>query len=422
MNIGLFLLLPLAAGIDIADPIFDKSWISEVPTVETLTPGELWNTFYNTSTPLKTKLSSLLDVQARWTNEYLLDKFGDVLVRTEPDRENRTTDYCGLVRLGEKINCNREDYAKMKHLKVYYTFRDFINNMTTYGDDFHRYVIGMLPDSMAAELPFLPGFSCGYRRAYYPLDNPPDELAVTQIAEMNFWFSKGSTYSAVHYDMNQQIMCQIDGHKEWRFWDLRTELPHIPMWSGFYPETLQSDDMPIDPLDVDLEKYPDFVNAKWTNTTLSPGECLLIPSRHALHFVRGFKGERNIGFSIHVHSEMKEKQFYDCDATVSNITHSNLGDFNVLWPFPGDPRETEYNIVRMGYVDWKDLAVFAIRRMHQDRTLTLERVIGEITNGRSDRSKRIAALLNDEEVESRDALRIFNFGPLWREVYFLRNK
>ena len=402
-------------GLDIADPVFDVSWISEVPTVERLNPSELWHALFNVGLPVKTPLSALLEVQKLWTDEYLVSTFGDQLVRTEPDRENRTVDYCGLERLGETIECGRSDYEYTKQLSVYYTLRDVISNFTKKPENFNRYVISMLPDSMAKDLPFLPGFSCGLRRPLSPIDKPADPLHMTQIQELNFWFSKGSTYSAIHYDMNHQIMCQISGRKEWRFWDLRTELDHIPMWSGFYPNTQSSDDSPIDPLDVDLGKYPDFLNAKWMNTTLNPGECILIPSRHSLHFVRGFPDERNIGFSVHVSRDYGPLNFYSCDEMVTNITHSNLTDFSVMWPFPGDPRESGYNKVRMGMGDWKGLALTALRQMWKG--VSLADAIAELTEGRYTRSKRIQALMAD--VPTDDMSDFLNYGPLWREVHTL---
>ena len=398
--------------LDISDPIFDGSWVSEVPYVEHLTPKQMWTALFEDGLPIKTSLPALLAVRDLWSNEYLINKFGHELVRTEPDRENRTVDYCGLERKGEIIQCNREDRAYTKQLSLYYSLEDFLTNMTSTTSRFHRYVITSLPESMSQDLPFLSSFSCGLKRRYYPFDQPANPLHMTQISELNFWLSRGSTYSAIHYDMNQQIMCQIDGRKEWRFWDLQTELPHIPMWSDFYPDTMSSDDSPIDPLDVDLDKYPDFKNARWMNATLNPGECILIPSRHSLHFVRGFPDERNIGFSVHVNSEYPKESFYDCD--VGNLTHSNLSDFPVMWPFPGDARESGYQTVRMGFGEWKGYAVYALKRLSQD--VPIERSIAELTSGRSVRSPHIKNLL---KALPNDAAGIFNYAPLWREVLTL---
>ena len=405
--------------LDIADPVFGVSWVSEVPFKETLKPSDIWEALFTNGIPMKTSLNVLNDLRELWTDEYLIRNFGSELVRTEPDRENRTVDYCGLKRLGEVVKCGKSDYEYTKQLSVYYTLRDFIGNLTSrQSDHFGRYVITALPDSMAKDLPFLPGFGCGLRRRFYPLDASEDPAHMTEVSELNFWLSNGSTYSAIHYDMNQQIMCQISGRKEWRFWDLRTELKNIPMWSGFYPHTMSSDDSPIDPLDVDLLKYPQFVNARWMNTTLNPGECILIPSRHALHFVRSYPGERNMGFSVHVSSDYPRESMYDCDEEVINLNHSNLRDFPPLWPFPGDSRESGFNTVRMGHGDWKGLALFALQKI--SRGVTLSDAVSELTNGVSKRNKRLQQLLADAPVS--DMKELFNFGPLWREIYTVVNR
>ena len=399
----------LVSSIDIADSVFDQSWISEVEYVETLTPSQLWEALFNDSRPIKTLLPSLLDVQKLWTNVYLAEKFGDELLQTEPGRENRTTDYCDLVRLGERIECTADDYAKSRDLRVFFRLSDFIENMSV--ENFDRYVITMLPSSMSVDLPFLPAFSCGLHREYYPIDKAKDPLHNTQVKELNFWFSKGSTVSTLHYDMNHQIMCQIDGQKEWRFWDLRVSenSKSIPMWSGFYKEgVFSSDDAPIDPLSVDLEKYPEFINAKWTNTTLLPGECLLVPSRHWLHFVRAPEG-RNMGFSVHVSSHRAMANVYECDASDA----SKLSEFQVLWPFPGDVGESGFETIRMGMGNWKEIAFHAISQFAKHQK-PIRETIAEITNNRSEKSKRIAHFL--KKIEQDNIMEIFNFGPLWREV------
>jgi hypothetical protein len=218
-------------------------------------------------------------------------------------------------------------------------------------------------------------------------------------------------------------MCQIDGRKEWRFWNLRTEHDNIPMWSNFYQSEERSDDSPIDPLDVDLERYPQFLSAKWINTTLNPGECLLIPNYHWLHYVRGFGGERNLGFSVHVNpNAVTQEHFYDCDDLVKDVTHSRLGNFTVTVPFPGDPRETEYNVARMGRGYWKDYALHAVKEII--RGSTLPEILSLMTNGRSDKSRRIHSFIQDvpSDLDKSTYVRaLFNHGALWREVDYLAN-
>jgi hypothetical protein len=178
-------------------------------------------------------------------------------------------------------------------------------------------------------------------------------------------------------------------------------------------------------MNVDLEAFPNFSDAKWTNATLNPGECILIPSYHSLHYVRGFPGERNMGFSVHVSPIMiSESHFYDCDKEVEDIEYSHLGEFDVTLPFPGDPRESGYNKIRMGHSDWKDLSLFAIKEMIRGRDLN--HIIDELTNGRSTRSKKISKLLEGVTLNATtdfdQILSIFNHGPLWREVQYLMSR
>ena len=385
-----------------------------------LKPSEIWSSFFNSSRPVKTFLPELRKIQTLWDDDYMKSSFGDVLVQTEPGRENRTTDYCGLERMGKVIQCDKDDFEYVRQVRVYYSLGDYVGNLSD--PNFDRYVISMLDERMASELPFLPGFSCGLKRRYYQMDTPEDELHATEIQELNFWFSRGDTYSTLHYDMNHQIMCQIDGRKEWRFWDLRTEHEHIPMWSEFYQSSQsRSDDSPIDPLNVDLDRFPQFLNAKWINTTLNPGECLLIPNYHWLHYVRSFQAERNMGFSVHINPRaITPEHFYACDELVSNISHSSLGNFTVTVPFPGDVRESEYNVARMGREYWKDYALHAVKELIRGRPL--EDILSEITNGRSSKSKRIRSLIGDIPANlplGEYVLSLFNHGPLWREIDYL---
>ena len=408
-------------SIQISHPLFEQGWEGEVEYKARIDPSGIWDAFFNQSRPVKTSLPELLGIREKWTDEYLSERFGNVNLQTEPDRENRTTDYCGLERMGKMIQCGSTDYDYMHKVRVNYHMRDYIGNLSL--PSFDRYVITMLDESMASELPFLPGFSCGLKRRYHQMDIPADPLHSTEIQELNFWFSKGNTYSTLHYDMNHQIMCQIDGRKEWRFWDLRKESKNIPMWSNFYQSELRSDDSPIDPLNVDLDRFPDFVHAKWINTTLNPGECLLIPNYHWLHYVRGFENERNIAFSVHVNpTAVKPDHLYACDDLVENITHSSLGNFTVTIPFPGDPRESEYNVARMGRGYWKDYALHAVKELV--RGVPLDETLATMTNGRSSKSKRIRSFLLDftSNVDQDTYIwAIFNHGALWREIDYLAN-
>ncbi|EER01770.1 hypothetical protein Pmar_PMAR017999 [Perkinsus marinus ATCC 50983] len=107
-------------------------------------------------------------------------------------------------------------------------------------------------------------------------------------------------------------------------------------------------DSPVDGERVDVGKWPEFVKARWSNTTLQPGECLFIPKHHALHYVRGF-GEENIAYSLLFDTHGAEASSLSMEAEPA----IPLIEFDVLWPFPGDPLEDGYGEVTMGMPDWK---------------------------------------------------------------------
>merc|ERR1719183_832567 len=150
-------------------------------------------------------------------------------------------------------------------------------------------------------------------------------------------------------------MCVYDGKKEWITWDSTKYIDDIPMWSKFLQRSGNkireppqgSDDSPIDPERVDLEAFPQFAKARWRNSTMEAGDCMYLPAWH-LHYVRSFG--RNIAgmYMFQVGTEFDEKSCKNVPTT-----STPLGDFDILWNFPGAPNTAGHNQVKMGYPDWK---------------------------------------------------------------------
>ena len=175
--------------------------------------------------------------------------------------------------------------------------------------------------------------------------------------------------------MNHQMMCLYDGEKqclvwllspgvagekEWFYWDLRKNIQHIPTWSSYYSQQHQrplggSDDSPIDGERVDLLTYPQFKNARWTNTTLRAGDCMYTPA-HIMHYVRSTG--RNIAGMYMFQTETK----YDaasCPAAAKTEA-SALDQYDVLWEFPGLVKDgAGYNQVEA--YPWRRRSVCPIR-------------------------------------------------------------
>merc|ERR1712216_75125 len=149
-------------------------------------------------------------------------------------------------------------------------------------------------------------------------------------------------------------MCLYAGRKEWILWDPVKHIDRIPMWSnhlrvrnGKVEIHGGSDDSPIDPERVDLEEFPEFAKAGWRNTTMEPGDCMYLPA-HLLHYVRSW--DRNIAGMYMFQTETEWDPSTSKDVPT---TSTPLGDFDILWNFPGAANTAGYNQVKMGYPDWK---------------------------------------------------------------------
>ena len=73
-------------ALDITDAFFDRSWLGEVELIERLRPSELWGGFFNKSVPIKTSLPELLKIRSLWTDEYLIQRYENITVQSEPEK------------------------------------------------------------------------------------------------------------------------------------------------------------------------------------------------------------------------------------------------------------------------------------------------------------------------------------------------
>ena len=91
---------------------------------------------------------------------------------------------------------------------------------------------------------------------------------------------------------------------------------------------------PLDPEAVDLSLYPDFLKAKWSKITLNPGDCVYVPAKHNLHYVKSH-GELNVAFTFLWNSDEK-----GCDHGKDEVKEGFLkmseSYTDVLWPYPGN--------------------------------------------------------------------------------------
>ncbi|CAE8632489.1 unnamed protein product [Polarella glacialis] len=332
-------------------PDFDDSWAGAVDVLEDLDPETFW-TKYQPKKPFILKgFAKKSPAFTKWKDDaYLKEKFGEFKAKTEPKNEDRLTDYCNQVRFGQRIECGDDiiPYTET-HMKLHKFMPKFKDPA------FDKYVVTQMPDAMAEDF-VLPTFhSCARRDVddSGPVGGGP---WMTQMYENNVWIShnggRNFSTSVIHYDMNNQIMCQFDGTKEWIMWDLSKEAHNIPMWSGLYNqerhEAQGSDDSPIDPERVDLLRWPEFKKARWVNASLEAGDCLYTPA-FLLHYVRSY-GRNVAGMSMF---QREEKYDPACNGAAVGEPLP-LSKYDVMWSFPEEDRSLlGWNIVKMGYPNWK---------------------------------------------------------------------
>ena len=218
----------------------------------------------------------------RWDDAYLSQQFGDARVKVEYRRENRLSDYCGMVKRGSTVEC--PDWQPSDLWKVgldqeqYRDLRDFLWRWNDTGST-EEYVISSLPSEMRRDIAIPPTFGA-FGGARHPAEGRA-ERGETPFYEANLWMSQslpmpapprpdphvppaapapaaglmdllglgspgqgGDTdgggaplefsSSVIHYDQNHQVMCLFSGTKEWIFIDPLTEIKDVPMWSEYY--------------------------------------------------------------------------------------------------------------------------------------------------------------------------------------------
>ena len=353
-----------------------EAWQGELEEVEDMHPEKFWSHYHKNRIPfiLKGFAKKSPAYKKAWTDENLKRNYGEFKVKTEPKNEDRLTDYCHGEMHRQRISCPR---STVPYQEQHMQLGDFVDQYHNY--TFDRYVVTQMPDALGQDV-YVPPFIMCSKRIGRPVieddgakddetDMPrrrkkshgeyiPGKAWMSRLYESNFWLNsnEGESFSSsvIHYDMNEQVMCQLRGQKEWIFWDLRTEVDKIPMWGEYYrpdQRSLGSDDSPIDMERVDLKRWPEFATAKWTNGTLDEGDCLYTPA-NSLHYVRS-SGARNMAWM----TMLRTTERYHPDACVNFTTADHqevrLSEFDTLWGFPGERDSPGYNMIKMGFPDWR---------------------------------------------------------------------
>nr|XP_039252441.1 bifunctional peptidase and arginyl-hydroxylase JMJD5-like [Styela clava] len=133
-----------------------------------------------------------------------------------------------------------------------------------------------------------------------------------RVTNVIFIFSSGSGQSAIHWDPAENMHCLLDGTKEWTI--IHRKDRHI------LPEYNESRVYSVvDPMRVDMKKYPVMQDMPWYHASIEAGDCLFIPN-NSPHYVKS-GDSRNMAVSIWF-AAPKSLDLKDCPENMENLPNS----------------------------------------------------------------------------------------------------
>lgn len=140
-------------------------------------PQEFWDKCIHIQKPcLFRGAGSNFPAKEKWTNEYLIDRFGDLEVK-----------YI-LGRKEVPANIQKIGKDSMKTFLESYTSED-------------KHIFSQLPDLMSEDIFVLPFLTCGSYKE--------------RLLNSNLWLSSGEKKSSLRYDAENTIHCLLNGTKDW---------------------------------------------------------------------------------------------------------------------------------------------------------------------------------------------------------------
>ncbi|KAI8480976.1 hypothetical protein Bbelb_390800 [Branchiostoma belcheri] len=165
----------------------------------------------------------------KWTDEYLLQKWGDVTFNMETKDDDKV---------------NLPPSKKLKDFLKVYQERDL-------------YLVDEVHPEMREDV-------------ILPLCLRCEEMC-TKFFVSYYWHSSGNTSSTLHIDTDENLLCVIRGSKK------------AILVSPVYSNDLYADDAnllgvsPVPADKVDLEKFPRVMNVHYQQANMEEGDCLYLP-------------------------------------------------------------------------------------------------------------------------------------------------
>ncbi|XP_078697158.1 uncharacterized protein LOC144925121 [Branchiostoma floridae x Branchiostoma belcheri] len=262
-------------------------------------PLEFWEKYASQRKPVLFKgVAKNFPAFSLWTDEYLLENYGELKVKLEAKAEK------------DKYPVGEKGLAQD-------TIRNFLK---TYKNQ-DKYIVSQLPDPMSKEVLVLPCVRCGSFK--------------NRVLEANLWLSSGGTKSLLHKDADNAFNCLLNGTKDWILIDPEHEV-NVPIAEEASGEYGGFSLINVD--HVNLQRYPDFAKVPWWYANITAGDCLWLPYSY-LHQVRSY-GTKNMAVSV-LFSRLKEFDSTGCDTVKPEYTPLSQAD--MVWTYDGVASQTMGN-------------------------------------------------------------------------------
>ncbi|KAL5258769.1 hypothetical protein ACHWQZ_G009281 [Mnemiopsis leidyi] len=273
-----------------------------------LTSQYFYERYVRTRTPVILRgLAKTFPAFDLWTDQYLVDNFGDLEVRLEAKTEKQSYTPVGEAGLGRA------------------SISEFFRRYKTD----NMYCVSEVPGPMYKDLQLPAIMNCGSMK--------------NSLVEMNLWINSGGAKSIIHKDAHNQLNCLLAGSKDWIFIN-NTYNDWI-----YQAEEIDGDQggfSLVNPDKVNYITFPLFDKIPWEYATVHAGDCLYLPPRY-YHRVKST--DRNFAVSFLFGTQSEFQMGPECGAPT---TSSPLTEVPIQWKYPGTGMMSMGNSDPAGIKEW----------------------------------------------------------------------
>ncbi|CDW72979.1 gnat family protein [Stylonychia lemnae] len=175
----------------------------------------------------------------KWTNEsYLKEMAGEEIIYAEQQKDNRFA------------------YFTEGAKRAYLTYGEFLDKFKEPNRKFHYYYSFEDPPGPLKN----------------DIVNPPIMDSIFKYTQVTFWQGYG-TLTKPHTDAMENMMCVFEGYKNFSI-----VAPHERKYVYAGYEGVPDNYSPVEFVNPDYDKWPDFKKAHLRTVHIAPGDCLYLPA------------------------------------------------------------------------------------------------------------------------------------------------